>query len=238
MSLARRIAALADRTAATEPFDVGALGVLQADPEFGRLAASLTEIAGHPDRVLMLILQALAVQRARLTTSDPSGPTAPEFAATVPGDVDCDARPTQAVLREMLVGPHRQVIALGYEISDDGVVRLLHEAALRCPNVILLCDRGRDAARPLRDGWPSDRYRPRLYENAVWPGAGAKASMHCKTLLVDGRDLLVTSANFTYLGLNGNLEFGTRLRDGSVRIAHRILMQLIRSNLFQEVPWN
>ena len=54
--------------------------------------------------------------------------------------------------------------------------------------------------------------------------------MHCKMIVVDDQDLLVTSANFTYHGMLGNIEFGVRLRDiASSKAAMSCVEHLIKT---------
>jgi len=209
-----------------DPFAPAALKLLEQDPA----AASLRSRAEDSRQPLSAVLLGLQVARILAASTSPS-PEA-EFVATVPPGMPCPARPTPVVLREMLDGPHQEVIALGYEISDDGFVKLLLEAALQCPSILLLCDRGKGSAPKLRKRWPQDRNLPNFHEN-VEVASPPLSSMHCKALLVDGRDLFVTSANFTFHGLSGNIEFGVRLRGERVRGAREIFFELLRSGLFR-----
>lgn len=224
MGLARDIVRYA-RTAGIDPFAADAAAQIQADPAAGPLRAR-----GDVMQRVLLALQALHIQRSEA----PDQPAA-EFVATLPAGTEVAARPTSVVVREMLAGPHGQIIALGYEISDQEFIARLHVAALQCPEIVLLCDRGRQSARRLIETWPADRHRPSVHQNIEWPDAAPLASMHCKALLVDGRDLLVTSANFTFHGLQGNMEFGVRLRGAEAQGARELFFQLIRSGLFERV---
>lgn len=225
MGLARDIVRFA-RTTSIDPFAENAATLIQQDPA----SAVLRSRGGDVIQRTLLALQALQIQRSE----SPDQPAA-EFVATLPAGSDVGARPTALVVREMLAGPHAEVIALGYEISDQEFIARLHEAALHCPEIVLLCDRDRQSARKLVATWPQDRHRPAIHENIDWPDAAPLASMHCKALLVDGRDLLVTSANFTFHGLKGNIEFGVRLRGAGARGARDLFIQLARSGLFQRV---
>ena len=144
------------------------------------------------------------------------------------------ARPTQVVLREMLTSARRQIVALGYEITDRSCIELLRDASKICPDTIIICDRQKGSARRLASTWPGGGFTPRFYEN-IELADPPLASMHCKALVVDSADLLVTSANFTFHGLNGNLEFGVRLRGAQARPAQGILIHLLRSGMFQAV---
>jgi phosphatidylserine/phosphatidylglycerophosphate/cardiolipin synthase-like enzyme len=59
--------------------------------------------------------------------------------------------------------------------------------------------------------------------------------MHGKALLVDGRDLLVTSANFTFHGTRANIEFGIRIKDIHVVEAASVFRALLQSDLLERV---
>lgn len=59
--------------------------------------------------------------------------------------------------------------------------------------------------------------------------------MHAKCLLVDGSDLLVTSANFTFHGLHGNIEIGIRVRGAQAAEARKIFSHLVDSKIVEEV---
>ena len=59
------------------------------------------------------------------------------------------------------------------------------------------------------------------------------ASMHAKCLLVDGEDLLVTSANFTFHGLHGNIEVGVRLSGPPASEARKIFSHLVREGVVE-----
>src|SRR5262245_37887422 len=53
-----------------------------------------------------------------------------EFVATLPPDVPGVARATEQVLREMLLPNVKEIILLGYELSDPGMLALLADAAM------------------------------------------------------------------------------------------------------------
>jgi hypothetical protein len=227
MLLPREIVKFA-RSSLLDPFARDATERLYAEPA----ATSLLREASAGGQGLAAVI--LAFQTLRVAGVGREAAPAAEFVATVPPGTACPARPTAVVLREMLAGPHREVIALGYEISEAGFVGMLHEAALQCSAILLLCDRAKGSARLLRDGWPRDRFLPEIHENVEIEDPPF-SSMHCKTLLVDGEDLLVSSANFTFHGLGGNIELGVRLRGEGARGARPVVLELLRSGLFRAV---
>jgi phosphatidylserine/phosphatidylglycerophosphate/cardiolipin synthase-like enzyme len=186
--------------------------------------------ASSPEKALKAALQALAVQRELL---EPRLLDA-AFVATFPGAVPFGARPTELVLGEMLGTARSEVIALGYEVTHAGTIELLRGCAMRGARVVLICDRARLDVDLLLRGWP-DACQPDIYTDCERGSALAYSKMHCKALLVDEEDLLVTSANFTLHGLRGNIEFGVRLRGAPARDARDVFRHLLRSGLLERL---
>lgn len=62
--------------------------------------------------------------------------------------------------------------------------------------------------------------------------------LHAKVLVVDRRDLLITSANLTGHGMKHNLEFGLRVLGRPAADATDHLEGLIRSGEFEPVSWS
>lgn len=59
--------------------------------------------------------------------------------------------------------------------------------------------------------------------------------MHSKVLVVDGRDALVTSANFTHHGLNENVELGVRLKGTHAGSLRSCVREMVSARLFHEL---
>jgi phosphatidylserine/phosphatidylglycerophosphate/cardiolipin synthase-like enzyme len=90
-----------------------------------------------------------------------------------------------------------------------------------------LLDRFRENFRQL---WPGER-RPEIYYDPrsllTKDDLQERASMHAKCIVVDGHEVLVTSANFTQAAQERNVEVGLRLRRDE-GIARRIVGQFER----------
>lgn len=146
-------------------------------------------LLGSRSSVVRLALQALRIQHAEM---EPNLLDA-EFVATLPARMPSVARPTHQVIRSMLTGGVGDFIALGYEISDEGVIGLFQETIADGTQAVLICDRERGSANRILAGWPKGLLLPAIYQNRDRDGAAPYSSMHCKALLVDGIDLLITS---------------------------------------------
>ncbi|MGC4120463.1 MAG: phospholipase D-like domain-containing protein [Myxococcales bacterium] len=205
MSLVRELVALQEALAqrGESPFaDAGREAAVRSAGAGDALQQLRSLGCADPERVLVLCLQALLVQRSEFVPRIVEA----ELVATLPPSVPGVTRPTEQVVLEMLRAPRREVVLLGYEVSDERLMQLLARAAASGATVVAICDRERGAARRVLERWPAGVPRPRLFEDCERSEAAPFASMHAKCLLVDGEDLLVTSANFTFHGLHGNIE--------------------------------
>ena len=231
MGLPRDIANLEERLreTGTDPF---ASNAVEGSADAQLLLSSLLA-AGFPDpaRTLRLCLQALRVQRTELEPRLISA----EFVATIPTEVPGLARPTDLVVAEMIRVARHEVVILGYEFTDIGLVGHLAEAATRGVDVLAILDREKGAAGRISQLWPGDVRPPRLFRDRKRDDAAPYAAMHAKCLLADGSDLLITSANFTFHGLHGNIEMGVRLKGESAHEARKIFSHLVECGLVEEI---
>lgn len=127
-----------------------------------------------------------------------------------------DARPTISVIREMLEAARQHILLVGYNLTAGSeatatVVRALADARARGCDVTIALHSDGTNHHLLTGLWPARFPPPRLLQ---WTGRpeDPRASLHAKVVAVDGRDLLVTSANLTYHGLESNIEVGVRVR--------------------------
>jgi hypothetical protein len=161
------------------------------------------------------------------------------------GDTPAGAgvRSTLPVVKEMLGWATRSVFVVSYSLwigtGDAGdVVDRLAELSSSGVDITFVLDRRYQDGwniRQLQQRWPAQRRRPSVYS---WQDeADAIAKLHAKVLIVDRRDLLITSANLTGHGMRHNLEFGLRVLGRPAEDAAVHLDGLIRAGVFEEVPW-
>lgn len=215
--------------------DETVLGMLNGEAEFHQLRDALTEaVAGKEEKLILLALRAMAKQRALLLPQLVNA----SLVVTFPGAVRIPARHTAQVVREMIATAKTEIILAGYAItSDSALPNLLSDAAESIARVTVLCDvwknnDGVSAARAVLKDWPRRAAKPRIYEFKGGKGAGL---MHVKTLIVDGADMLVTSANFTWSGMNNNVEFGVRINGRIARSAREVFDEFLRTGKFVEI---
>lgn len=232
MGLARDLVNLAAALRSEDNVDVFApieRSGLMDSARVGKLVEHLRRKGFHnPERTLRMCLQALSVQHQQLAGSS----TNAELVATLPPGTPGIARTTDQVLFEMLRSPVKEVILLGYELTDQRMIQLLIEVENAGADLIVICDRTRGAAgRILGLGLR----RVSVYQDRGQIEGLPYSSMHAKCLLVNGTDLLVTSANFTFHGLHGNVEIGVRLSGPPALEARRVFSHLVESGVVEEV---
>ena len=204
-------------------------GGLQTSPSASTIAEHLQR-AGYsePERVLQLCLQALRVQHYEMQDRIMDA----ELAATLPLGVPGIARTTSQVIFDMLRPPIDEAILMGYELTDERVLGLLKRVEAEGADVIVICDRERGVAERVLN---SGLRRARVFQDRERPDGAPYSSMHAKCLLVNGSDLLITSANFTFHGLHGNVEIGVRLSGSPAQEARKIFSHLVESRIVEEV---
>lgn len=216
-------------------FGPEAMRDLAATPAIAPLLADVARVTGSsaPEAEMLLILQCLAVQRSEIASNS----LATEFVATTPRGGAAGVRPTAVVVREMLERARAEVVALGYVITPGaGIIELLHRAAVRGAVVHVVCDRQGRSVDDIARGWPSGSPPPALYTNSEDPDGSLLSKMHCKLLIIDEHDVLVTSANFTVCGLAENIEFGVRMTGPAAATARHFFESLCSQQLILRVP--
>lgn len=232
MGLARDLVGLANsvrRRPELDLFSPRERGGLSEEPGYSSMVARVR--ATDAESVVRLCLQALRIQYDELQPNLMEA----ELVATLPPEAPGIARPTARVVSEMIERANTEIILLGYELTDASLVGHLARAALRGVAVIVICDRNRGVAKRLLDAWPTDKCYPRVFCDRQRPEGTPYASMHAKSLLADGNDLLVTSANFTFHGLHGNIEIGIRVCGSPGAEARKIFSHLVEDGTLEEI---
>lgn len=206
-------------------------GLLSAAECSGIVARLTATTPAEPVAILRLCLQALRIQYEEMCPKLLEA----EFVATLPPEAPGIARATERVMREMIGRASREIILLGYEFTDVELLRSLADRATRGAGVVMICDRTRGSAKRVLEVWPASVRPPRIFYDRERTDVAPHASMHAKCLLVDGCDLLVTSANFTFHGLHGNIEIGVRLSGTPAAEARKIFSHLVENRIVEEL---
>ena len=158
-------------------------------------------------------------------------------------------RGTPQVISEMLEAAQSHVVLMSYSVwlghaRIRAILNRLAAVRRRGARVTFVFDRNYDPIgtgsghnyEQLQSRWPADAPRPDVYS---WGDDDDRiAKLHAKMIIVDRRDLLVTSANLTGRGMSGNLELGIRLVGRPAEQAHDHVLKLITSGAFvREGSW-
>jgi phosphatidylserine/phosphatidylglycerophosphate/cardiolipin synthase-like enzyme len=153
---------------------------------------------------------ALGILRAVL--AERRGRSNPELVWTGPEARASAARDTAVVLAELFGRATTRILVAGFAFDHASeVLRPLHQALLRGVSCRLFADSA-VGQKFLSDHWPFGPPFPQVL--GFEPEAGVFASLHAKCVVIDGRWVFITSANFTDRGQTRNIEVGVVLDDG------------------------
>jgi len=158
---------------------------------------------------------------------------------TYPGKARPGLRTTGGVAREVVDRSRSSLLIVGYSVTLDptlsGLAAQTIDAIARAAErgVVITAVLHRDVnPEALLQAWRGGARLPSIFK---WVHDDAKASVHAKLLIADRSDGLVTSANLTYHGFEGNLEMGLRVTGPPAAEIHDRIHELIASGEF--VPW-
>ena len=160
-----------------------------------------------------------------------------ELAITAPPSFRLRARKINDVVEEMLKKASKSITLTGYAVSDYFSEML--------DIIILQSQKGVYVRLYLNDYEKQKKQLTRLmdlrskflrvydYQKQI---DDAMAALHAKTIVVDEKEIIVSSANLSYHGMEGNIEMGIRLesRDKAQQI-EEVLNEMIRMKLFVEL---
>lgn len=172
----------------------------------------------------LALLGALLAERRRR-------PAAPEVVWTGPESRRSGARDTAVVLAGLFQKATARVLLAGFAFDHAAaVLGPLHEALRRGASARIFAD-AEAATDFLGRHWPFGPPFPDVY--GFVPEQGVFASLHAKCVVVDGRWVFVTSANFTDWGQTRNVEVGVLLDDA--RLAAVLEAQFVAGEWFVRV---
>ena len=205
---------------------------------------------GIPPAHIALILRAFAAG------AEAAGGSSLPVELVVSGpDATGGARDTGVVMRQLFAKARERVLAVGFAVRQGKAVfrsladRLDDDESLEATLCIdarrqhgdTSIDRDilrRFANEFVRNEWPGNRL-PRVYYDprSLDPAGSTASSMHAKCVVIDGREALVTSANFTEAAQQRNIELGLLVKSQSVaRKIEEHFMSLITNGKLARLP--
>lgn len=171
--------------------------------------------AGTPDTqgssVGLALETALAAKRLDATATV-------DVVVTGPDSPAAPVRLTSEVVRQLIDSARQRVTLISYAAYRmPAILSALHAAAARGVQVDLILE----SPENLGGGGGAAAYAE--YRTYHWPTDQREppdAKLHAKAVIVDSRDVLLTSANMTTAAYDKNIEFGVLCRGGTT--AHRV----------------
>jgi phosphatidylserine/phosphatidylglycerophosphate/cardiolipin synthase-like enzyme len=167
--------------------------------------------AGEPAVVGTAIAIALdSVQSARSLADPP----VVEVVVTGPDSPVAPVRLTSEVVRQLIDrATHRVTLVSFAAYKMPSIIASLDAAVARGVSVSLILE----SAEKLEGGGGAHAYaKYKIYEWPVDRREPAEAKLHAKAVIIDGRDVLLTSANMTNAAYEKNIELGVLCRGGGV----------------------
>lgn len=154
---------------------------------------------------------------------------------TAPPSFSINARTTMNVVQSMINGAERNILITGYSLSSyfSELVNTIIQKSQRGVFVKFFVndlDKQPDFDKVLR-------YKGRFLKVYNYHQDEDKmAALHAKVISVDQRQTLITSANLSYHGQQGNIELGTLIESKQIaRQIEDIFTKLTFSKVFSEV---
>lgn len=158
-----------------------------------------------------------------------------ELVTTGPEASGIANRDTGIVVRELFANARESVLVVGYAVYQGRrVFQALADRMIAVPGLkvrmFLDIQRGhgdttavpelirRFAVRFRSDQWPKDRPLPEVFfdPRSLETDPERRASLHAKCVVVDGKDVFVSSANFTEAAQTKNIEAGVLIRSAAI----------------------
>ncbi len=206
-ALAEAYRGTASLSAATRAAARAAVPVPHHD-HLDRLHRRWAECEGLPGSAV-----ALALEAARSTWHGSDGPHV-EVVVTGPGSHVAPVRLTSEVVGQLVDGATKRVTMVSYAAYGMPIViAALHAARARGVEVSLILE----SPEKLAGGGGADAYAAfRVYHWPLERRDPPEAALHAKAVIVDSRDVLLTSANMTAAAYDRNIELGVLCRGGGV----------------------
>ena len=134
------------------------------------------------------------------------------------------SRDTSQVLPQLFARAEQRVIIAGfafYAASDifEPLYARARDAGVEVEFFIHVDGSGRNGRMSpdnfFKYSWPWRDVMPRLYYDARADNADTSSTMHAKCVIIDDREVLITSANFTEKAQHDNIELGVLVRDSN-----------------------
>jgi phosphatidylserine/phosphatidylglycerophosphate/cardiolipin synthase-like enzyme len=156
-----------------------------------------------------------AVRALEIVERERAAPSTVSFVGTRPRPKPHEGG-TRSSLRDLIASAQRELLVVGFSMTDPEIERLVQEKARSGVHVTLVGDRQQEGLRAWLQRWPPIIPRP-VALVGVEPDENEPFQMHGKAVVADRQRALVGSANFTAGGLQRNVELGLRVDGAAAR---------------------
>ena len=159
-----------------------------------------------------------------------------ELAITAPISFKLKARKINEVITNMIQDSQKSITLTGYSVSDyfSEMIDLIISKSQQGIYVRLYLndyDKHKTNLKRLMD-LRTKHLRVFDYQKQD----DEMAALHAKTIVVDEKELLVSSANLSYYGMQGNVEMGIRLvSDDKAKQVESLLKEMVGMKIFKEL---
>jgi phosphatidylserine/phosphatidylglycerophosphate/cardiolipin synthase-like enzyme len=157
-----------------------------------------------------------------------------DVVVTGPDSPEAPVRLTSEVVRQLISCAKQRVTLVSYAAYHMPlIIAALDDAAARGVHIDLILE----SAELLKGGGGAAAYaKYRVYQWPTDKRDPPDAKLHAKAVIVDGRDILLTSANMTNAAYDKNLELGVLSRGGTTaQRVQRHFDSLIAKGVLTEV---
>lgn len=154
---------------------------------------------------------------------------------TAPPSFRIRAKPTMTVVRSLIEGAKRNILITGYALSSyfSELTDIIIDKSLK--GIFVKFFINNIAKQPEADKLL--RYKGHFLKIYDYSNEEDKmAALHAKVISTDMKQTLITSANLSYHGQEGNIELGTLIEsEHTAKQLDEVITQLIFKKIFKEV---
>lgn len=181
-------------------------------------------------REIMLMLSSL-------NQADSSKEEDPVLVATAPASFSIKARSTKITVADMIAKANQSILITGYSLSDyftDLVDIIINKSQQGVVVRFYVNDiESQDSFKRLLD------YKGKFLKIYNYPkdkNSDKMAALHAKVISVDGYMTLITSANLSYHGQEGNIEVGSLIKSESMaKQVEELFVTLTQKRIFVKI---
>ena len=157
------------------------------------------------------------------------------LAVTAPPSFTIKAKSTKNTMDALIKNAKKSILITGYSLSGyfDDLVDVIIKKSQSGIFVEFFINNIESQKNVEKLGRYKGRFL-RIYNYT--PGADAMSALHAKVLSVDGKATLITSANLSYHGQEGNIELGTLIESSHIaKQVKDVFTQLVFKKVFLEI---